>query len=299
METNLLFNKPYRELARDNYPLILGTSKFCPKRLFCKGALPSADKIGIAMVGTRRPTASAEELCKRLVASLKGTNAIVISGLAQGIDCYCHKAALEAGIPTIAVLAQGLNAKIDGERASIAERILQAGGALLSEYEGDAPAYKGCFIARNRIISGLSQATLVVQSRKKGGALITAQYCIDEGKLLLAIPGNFDCDLYSGTNALLDSGHAKPVFIPENLRLAAGVPLTEGAKIEQLTTCGVELSSGAQKVLERFKGFRKTFSELQEDFGFKAPELLAILTELEISGLVTSKDNFQFYFNGA
>ena len=154
-------------------------------------------------------------------------------------------------------------------------------------------------IARNRIISGLSQATLVVQSRKKGGALITAQYCIDEGKLLLAIPGNFDCDLYSGTNTLLDSGHAKPVFIPENLRLAAGVPLTEGAKIEQLTTCGVELSSGAQKVLERFKGFRKTFSELQEDFGFKAPELLAILTELEISGLVTSKDNFQFYFNGA
>ena len=298
METNLL-NEPYRELAPETYPLLLGLSKYRPKRLFCKGALPSADKIGIAMVGTRRPTASAEELCRRLVASLKGTNAVVVSGLAQGIDSFCHKAALDAGIPTIAVLAQGLGAKIDGERATIAERILQAGGALLSEYEGDAPAYKGCFIARNRIISGLSQATLVVQSRKKGGALITAQYCIDEGKLLLAIPGNFDCDLYSGTNALLDSGHAKPVFIPENLRSAAGVPLIEGAKIEQLTTCGVQLSSGAQKVFDRFNGFRKTFSELQEDFGFKAPELLAILTELEISGLVTSKDNFQFYFNGA
>ena len=299
METNLFLNEPYRELAPENYPLLLSKSKLRPKRLFCKGALPTADKIGIAMVGTRRPTASAEELCRRLVASLKGTNAVVVSGLAQGIDSFCHKAALDAGIPTIAVLAQGLDAKIDGERATITERILQAGGALLSEYEGDAPAYKGCFIARNRIISGMSQATLVVQSRQKGGALITAQYCIDEGKLLLAIPGNFDCDLYSGTNALLDSGHAKPVFIPENLRSAAGVPLIEGAKIEQLTTCGVQLSSGAQKVFDRFNGFRKTFSELQEDFGFKAPELLAILTELEISGLVTSKDNFQFYFNGA
>ena len=299
METNLLFNEPYRKLARDIYPLLLGTSKYCPKQLFIKGALPTSDKIGIAMVGTRRPSASAEELCRRLVDSLKGTNAVVISGLAQGIDCFCHRAALDAGIPTIAVLAQGLDAKIEGERNTLAKRILDAGGALLSEYEGDTPAYKGNFIARNRIISGLSQSTLVVQSRKKGGALLTAQFSLDEGKPLLACPGNFDCELYSGTNALLDSGYAKAVFIPESLRAVAGIPLLEGAKIEQLTSYGVQLSNGAQKIFERFNGFRKTFSELQQEFDFKAPELLAILTELEISGLVTSKDNFQFYFNGA
>jgi DNA processing protein len=251
------------------------------------------------MVGTRRPSASAEELCRRLVTSLQNTNAIVISGLAQGIDCYCHRAALDAGIPTIAVLAQGLNAKIEGERAAIAERILQSGGTLLSQYEGDTPAYKGNFVARNRIISGLSQTTLVVQSRQKGGALITAQYCLDEGKQLLAIPGNFDSELYSGTNTLLDSGRAQAVFIPESLRSVAGIPQLDGAKTEQLVTCGVNLSEAAQKVFERFNGFRKTFSELQQEFDFKAPELLAILTELEISGLVTSKDNFQFYFNGA
>ena len=251
------------------------------------------------MVGTRRPTASAEELCCKLVRSLKGSNAVVISGLAQGIDSYCHRAALDEGIPTIAVLAQGLDSKIEGERAIIAERILDSGGALLSEYERDTPAYKGNFIARNRIICGLSQSTLVVQSRKKGGALITAQFCLGEGKPLFAIPGNFDCDLYSGTNDLLDKSLAKPVFIPESLRAVAGIPLLDGTKIEQLTTCGIKLSAKAQKVFDRFNGFRKTFSELQEDFDFKAPELLAILTELEISGLVTSKDNFQFYFNGA
>ena len=291
--------KTYNELTLENYPHTLRTSKYCPKQLFYKGTLPTADKIGIAMVGTRRPSANAEELCRRLVFSLKGTNAIVVSGLAQGIDSYCHRTALDAGIPTIAVLAQGLDSKIEGERALLAQRILDAGGALFSEYEGDTPAYKGNFIARNRIISGLSQSTLVVQSRKKGGALLTAQFCLDDGKLLLACPGNFDSELYSGTNALLDSGRAKPVFIPESLRSVAGIPLIEGANIEDLNACGVELSSGAQKVFKRFNGFRKTFSELQQEFDFKAPELLAILTELEISGLVSSKDNFQFYFNGA
>jgi DNA processing protein len=298
METKLLY-KPYRELPPENYPLSLRTSKYCPKHLFCKGNIPSTEKIGIAMVGTRRPSANAEELCRRLVDSLKGTNAIVISGLAQGIDCYCHRAALDAGIPTIAVLAQGLEAKIEGSRAILAEQILEAGGALLSEYEGDTPAYKGNFIARNRIISGLSQSTLVVQSRKKGGALLTAQFCQDEGKLLLACPGNFDCEVYSGTNALLDSGLAKPVFIPESLHSAAGIPRLEGTKIGELATYGVQLSDDAKKLFEKSNGFRKTFSELQQEFGFKAPELLAILTELEISGLVTSKDNIQFYFNGA
>ena len=293
------YNESYRELAPENYPLQLNQSKYRPKQLFCKGTLPSADKIGIAMVGTRRPSASAEELCRRLASSLIGTNAVIISGLAQGIDSYCHRAALDVSIPTIAVLAQGLDVKIEGERAVLAERILDAGGALLSEYEGNTPAYKGNFIARNRIISGLSQSTLVVQSRQKGGALLTAQFCIEEGKQLLACPGNFDCEIYSGTNALLDSGRAKPVFVPESLRSAAGVPVLDGTSIRQLSTCGISLSDGAQKVFKRFNGFRKTFSELQQDLEFKAPELLAILTELEISGLVTSKDNFQFYFNGA
>lgn len=298
METKI-YNEPYRKLAPEKYPLLLRTSKYCPKQLFYKGTLPSADKIGIAMVGTRRPSASAEELCRRLVASLQHTNAVVVSGLAQGIDSYCHRAALDAGIPTLAVLAQGLDCKIEGERAVLAEQIIDAGGALLSEYEGDTPAYKGNFIARNRIISGLSQTTLVIQSRKKGGALLTAQLCLAEEKPLLAIPGNFDCELYSGTNALLDSGRAKPVFVPESLRSTAGFPLLDGASVEQLSSCGISLSDSAQKVFKRFNGFCKTFSELQQEFQFKAPELLAILTELEISGLVTSKDNFQFYFNGA
>lgn len=288
------------ELTQDSYPLLLGKSKFKPKKLFYKGTIPDANSIGIAMVGTRRPSASAEELCRRLVHSLKGTKAIIVSGLAQGIDYLCHKAAIEAGVPTVAVLAQGLDAKIEGDRGVLAEKILQSGGALLSEYEGDTPAYKGNFVARNRIISGLSQATIIVQCRKKSGALITAEYALSEGKKLFAVPGNFDSENHSGPNALLDAGKATPVFIPESLRSVIGLPIEESeASVGQLQQYGIHLSNGAQQLFKQFNGFRKTFAELQGESSFNAPELLAILTELEISGLVTSKDNFQFYFNGA
>lgn len=292
--------KEYRELTPEDYPLQLDQSKFKPKRLFSKGRLPDANKVGIAMVGTRRPSASAEELCKRLIYSLKGTKAVIVSGLAQGIDYLCHKAAFEAGIPTVAVLAQGLNAKIEGDRGTLAKKILQSGGALISEYEGECPAYKGNFVARNRIISGLSQATVIVQCHKKSGALITAEYTLSEGKPLFAVPGNFDCENYSGPNALLDAGKATPVFIPENLRSVIGLPREEcETSVGQLQQYGITLSNNAKSVFSQFNGFRKTFAELQHETDFTAPELLAILTELEISGLVSSKDNFQFYFNGA
>lgn len=292
-------NEAYRELSQENYPLRLKQSKFKPARLFCKGTLPSTDAVGIAMVGTRRPSASAEELCRRLINSLKGTKAVIVSGLAQGIDYLCHKAAIEAGLPTVAVLAQGLDAKIEGDRGTLAQKILQSGGALLSEYEGDSPAYKGNFVARNRIISGISQATVVVQCRKKSGALITADFALSEGKPLFAIPGNFDCENHSGPNALLDAGKATPVFCPESLRSVIGIPIIESeAGIKQLQQYGVSLSDGAQMIFNQFNGFRKTIAELQNESKLSTPELLAILTELEISGLVSSKDNFQFNFNG-
>ena len=159
----------------EEYPLLLGESIYKPKQLYAMGTLPPPTSVGIAMVGTRRPGNSAQELCRRLVGALRGTDAVVVSGLAQGIDSLCHEAALEAGIPTVAVLAQGLGTKIEGSRGELARRILERGGAIVSEFEPDTPAYKGNFPARNRIISGLSRATVIVQSKAKGGALITAE----------------------------------------------------------------------------------------------------------------------------
>ena len=299
-------DRKYIEIDSESYPLSLGESKFKPAHLYCRGVLPPSNRIGIAMVGTRRPSSSARELCRRMVKSLVGTQAVVVSGLAQGIDSYCHEAALEFGIPTIAVIAQGLEAPIPGERAQLAERIVKAGGCILSEYQGDFAAHKGTFPARNRIISGLSRTTVLVQSKLKGGALITAEYCLQENKPLLAVPGDFDSETASGPNFYLDQGKATPVFVPESLRLVAGLPqvksndsLCTAPSLSQVAATGCTLSPDALRLFKQFNGFRKTFSDLQRECNLKPVNILAILTELELSGLVETPDNFQFYFNGA
>ena len=296
----------------EEYPLLLGESIYKPKQLYAMGTLPppvhaldSAKArnanlpVGIAMVGTRRPGNSAQELCRRLVGALRGTHAIVVSGLAQGIDSLCHEAALEAGIPTVAVLAQGLGTKIEGSRGDLARRILERGGALVSEFEPDTPAYKGNFPARNRIISGMSRATVIVQSKAKGGALITAEFTRKEGKPLYAIPGDFDSEVAGGTNDLLDRELAKPVFRPESLVSVLGLPRRGGQSITAIESAGCTLGKNAKALFAKVNGYRKTFPELQAESGFNIGELLAILTELEIAGLAHTEDNFMFHFNGS
>ena len=296
----------------EEYPLLLGESIYKPKQLYAMGTLPppvhaldSAKArnanlpVGIAMVGTRRPGNSAQELCRRLVGALRGTHAIVVSGLAQGIDSLCHEAALDAGIPTIAVLAQGLSTKIEGSRGNLARRILEHGGALVSEFEPDMPAYKGNFPARNRIISGMSRATVIVQSKAKGGALITAEFTRKEGKPLYAIPGDFDSEVAGGTNDLLDRELAKPVFRPESLVSVLGLPRRGGQSITAIESAGCTLGKNAKALFAKVNGYRKTFPELQAESGFNIGELLAILTELEIAGLAHTEDNFMFHFNGS
>jgi len=279
-----------------DFPLLLDSSPYRPKVLYVQGTLPKGT--GIAMVGTRRPSSNAQELCRRLVRSLRGTDAVVVSGLAQGIDSFCHQAALEENIPTIAVLAQGLEVKIQGSRGELAKRILEADGALVSEFPLDMESRKGCFVARNRIISGLSKATLVVQSKVKGGALITGELARKEGKPLYAVPGDFDNEVANGVNQLLDRGEATPVFVPENLYKVIGFPKEKGQNLERLHASGCFLSAEALDLLRLFKGFRKTFPEIQEALGLGLPKVLAILTELEIAGFIHSEDNFQFYFDG-
>lgn len=294
-------DRKYMKIEPQDYPLSLAQSKYAPNQLYVMGNLPDpkAPLVGIAMVGTRRPSNSAKELCRRLVFSLKGTNAVIVSGLAQGIDSLCHEAALDAGLPTIAVLAQGVETKVEGSRGELLERIIDEGSCVISQFEPTKAAFKGNFPTRNRTISGLSKTTVVVESKTQGGALITAELSIAEGKNLLAVPGNFDNEVAAGPNMLLDEGKAKPIFVPESLRKLAGILEPGAISLKSLASIGCSLSPKAEALFTKMRGFRKIISDLERESGLTAPELLAILTELEIAGLVTTEDNFQFYFDGA
>lgn len=294
-------DRNYTEILPNDYPLSLKQSKYAPKKLYAMGNLPApgAPLVGIAMVGTRRPSNSARELCHRLVFSLRGTNAVIVSGLAQGIDSLCHEASLDAGLPTIAVLAQGFGTNVEGSRGELLERILDEGGAAVTEFSPGTPAYKGNFPARNRIISGLCESVVIVQSKTKGGALITADYCLAEKKKLLAVPGDFDNEVASGPNMLLDEAKASPIFIPESLRKLTGIQEPDALSLGSLTRAGCKLTPEAEALFTKMRGFRKTIGDLERDSRLGSAQLLAILTELEISGLVSTEDNFQFYFEGA
>ncbi len=284
-------NRIPTRILPEQFPKSLAVLKQRPQELFLLGQFPPGTYI--AMVGTRRPESGAEELCRQLVKSLIGTEAVIVSGLAQGIDSYAHRAALEFNIPTIAVLAQGLESKISGERGALAHQILEANGALVSEYVGNTPAYKGSFPARNRIIAGLSEHVVIVSSKKEGGSLITANFALQFKKKLLAVPGDFDRETAQGTNSLLRAGKAIPIYFPEDLAERCGLLKATFQTADKILT---NLSAQTLCFYQKVAGFGKTISELHQSTNCTTQELFAILTELELAGIARTDDGFRYQF---
>ena len=281
-------------ISRKNYPDHFRLLKDVPDELFIKGTLPKG--FYIAIVGTRRPSPNAFILCDALAKSLARSSAVIVSGLAQGIDSYIHEAALRYHIPTVAVLAQGLGLKIAGSRGILAEKILESNGALISEYPGQTPSFKTMFPARNRIIAGLSLVTVVVESKKKGGSLITADFAVKFKRKLLCVPGNFNSEYAEGPIDLLRKGLAKPIYLPEDLCALCGILKQKTETLKRESGISEILSDNAKTFYKKFAGYSKNISELHTESGHSTSVLFAILTELELAGLVTSQDNFLFYF---
>lgn len=188
-----------------DYPPLLKQIYDPPFVLYVRGELLSADEWAMAVVGTRRASAYGREATRRLAGDLAVNDITIVSGLAQGIDSHAHKAALEANSRTIAVLAHGLDRVYPPQNRSLAAKIVDH-GALVSEFAlGTRPEGKN-FPARNRIISGLSLGTLVVEAGKRSGALITAEFAAEQGRDVFAVPGNIFATGSMGTNRLIQSG---------------------------------------------------------------------------------------------
>jgi DNA processing protein len=194
-----------------------------PIVLYVRGALQPSDDWAVAVVGTRRATVYGRDMTERIVAELAANGVTIVSGLARGIDSHAHRAALEAGGRTLAVLGSGIDVVYPPENARLAEAIV-ASGALVSELPPGARPDARHFPLRNRIISGLARAVLVVEAPEDSGALITADCALDQGRDVLAVPGNVTQRSSSGANRLIQQG-AKLVTcardVLEELRLEA------------------------------------------------------------------------------
>ena len=195
----------------ESYPKLLKEIYSAPKQLYVKGNKEILNSTAIAIVGCRDNTKYGELIAKNFGYNLAKNGITIISGLAKGIDSFAHIGALYGKGKTVAVLGNGIDTIYPKENTKIAEKILEYGGCIVSEYPIGAAIKKQNFPARNRIISGLSNGLVVVEAKERSGSLITADFALEQGRDVFAVPGNITSKQSYGTNELIKQG-AIPVM---------------------------------------------------------------------------------------
>jgi DNA processing protein len=211
-------------LSPDQFPPLLREIPDAPKQLYVRGNLPSFEKHWLAVVGSRAMTPYGKRACEYLISGLAGYPIVIVSGLAFGVDAQAHRSALEAGLPTIAVPGSGLNWDIMYPKSNqkLAREILSADGALLSEEKPETIAADWTFPRRNRVMAGMSQATLMIEAKEQSGSLITAKLTVDYNRELLVVPGSIFSAESRGAHQFLRLG-ALAVTTPEDILQALGI----------------------------------------------------------------------------
>lgn len=177
-----------------------------PDIVYYLGNLPTERRPTVAIIGTRRPTAYGREVTKRLAGELAGAGVVIVSGMALGVDALAHQAALDAGGTTIAVQANGLHRLYPSSNRQLGEAIIRRGGAIISELEEGIEPMQHRFLERNRLVSGMSDAVIVVEAAARSGTLNTAAHALTQGVDLFAVPGHITNAMSAGCNQLLRQG---------------------------------------------------------------------------------------------
>lgn len=184
--------------------------------LYYMGKLPETRRPTVAIVGSRKPTPYGKEVTASIASKLAGRGVVIISGMALGVDAIAHQAALDAGGTTIAVLANGLHRYYPTTNAQLGRRIINNGGAVMSEYEPGVEPREFQFLERNRIVSGLADVVVITEAAARSGTLNTAAHAIAQGKEVYAVPGNITSPMSAGCNYLLRQG-ATPLVNVDDL----------------------------------------------------------------------------------
>ena len=268
------------ELHRGAFPKQLLEIPKSPQKLWLRGTLPPSDTRMLAVVGSRALTRYGREACEYLIEGLAGYPVSIVSGLALGADACAHRAALNAGLHTIAVPGTGLSDKVLGPRSNfgLGMDILDAGGALISEQKPGHLARNYDFPARNRIMVGLAHAVLVVEAGSRSGTLITARLATDYNRELLCVPHRIG-DPHAAGNVFLRLGAAL-VIEPVHILEALGITPREPADIAP-----VNLSED-ERMLYDLLTEPRTRDELIRHSGLPAYEVLAVAGTLELKGVL-------------
>lgn len=287
---------PIIELSAEQLPRQLAEITHAPKRLYSRGNVSllhgyaegtmSGGRKLLCVIGSRQYTPYGRDACEAIIAGLRGYPITIVSGLALGIDGIAHEAALKAGLKTVAVLGSGLDddSIYPPSHQYIARRILADGGCLVSEYPAGVRPAPYHFPHRNRIMSGLSHATLVIEAKRPSGTLITSQLATDQNRDILAVPGSIFSEHAAGPHYLIGKG-ATPVTCAHDVLVALGFEVENISGKKPATSSGLTI---AESMLLNSLDHPKTRNQLIEELGWSASETQVTISLLEIKGLVVA-----------
>lgn len=272
-----------------DYPVRLADCPDAPLLMYASGECDLNSALTVGVVGTRHATPYGIEFTRSLVEELATKvdgNVVIISGLAFGIDIEAHQAALRCGLPTIAVLAHGLNTIYPAQHRSAAAKIALGGGMLLTDYRSTDAIHRSNFLARNRIVAGLSDCLVVSESAEKGGALVTARIANDYGRDVFALPGRVADKYSSGCNKLIADNMAALITGGDRLISAMRWPVKSAGPVQQ--SLFVELSPEEEIVADYLREHGEGhINTMTVELGIGIGRLTGLLIEMEFKGLVT------------
>jgi DNA processing protein len=281
------------DIRQPNYPVLLKETWSPPPVLYTRGDIDLNVGLPIAFVGSRKASFAGKSFSRKLIARLAelDPSIIIVSGLAIGIDSAAHKSALEFGLRTVAVLGGGLADIYPRQNSKLATSI-SSNGALVTEFPVASKPLAINFPLRNRIISGISKGTLVVEAGERSGATITAGYALEQNRELFALPGPADSRFHLGTNRLIQSGQAKLVIEAEDILVelqSAARPFVKGQQMSFLESVPPIVSLSEQAVLDQLESGAQHRDLLAAALGLPVNQLLPLLTTLEVKGVIISK----------
>jgi len=270
-------------LKRDSpdYPQLLARLHIPPEQLFWLGTHPNelTWKPRVAIVGSRKVTGYGRQVTQQLAGELANEGVVIISGLALGVDSIAHQAAIDAGGLTLAVLPTGLDQIYPPSHLNLARQIVQTGGCLISEYPAGTEAFPSNFIARNRIVSGLADVLLITEAARNSGTMYTAGFALEQGKTVMAVPGNINNPLSEGCNNLIKNGATPVTSVEDVLQVLNIKPVAKTSRV-------FRGNASEQLLFDLIKQGVCSQDELAETSKLDGPSLSSTLTMLEINGYI-------------